>query len=192
MTNRNLSAHHAEAELVKAACQGDEQAQRTIFERFRDRVYSIALYSLGEGGMPEDVLQGVFIKVFQALPTFRFESELGTWIYRIAINECHDHRRRSKMNLVGLESIIGSDAEIDGAPTPDQKQVERERQVKVRKAIFKMSPKLRDVLILRYVEELSYEEIAVVMQLSPGTVASRLNRALLDLERRLKSLKSEV
>lgn len=179
-----------EAELVQAACQGEESAQRAIFERFRDRVYSLAIYSLGDETIAEDILQSVFIKVFQALPAFRFESELGTWIYRIAVNECHDHRRRSRMNLVALESILGSDAEIDAAPGLDVRQVERERGLKVQRAILKMSPKLRDVLILRYVEELSYEEISQTLDLSMGTVASRLNRALVDLERRLRSLQA--
>lgn len=177
----------SEPELVQAACRGEESAQRVIFERFRDRVYSLAIYSLGDETMAEDILQSVFIKVFQALPAFRFESELGTWIYRIAINECHDQRRRARMNLVTLDSIIGSDAEIDATPGLDARQLERERAARVQRAILKMSPKLRDVLVLRYVEELSYEEISQVLDLSMGTVASRLNRALVDLERRLKA-----
>ena len=176
-------------ELVLAARRGERDAFRQLFERYRNRVYNVAYYSLGEPLWAEDVLQIVFLKIFRGLQNFRFESEVGTWIYRITLNECRNQLRRGKSNYVPVEAIMGLANEADSQPLPDVEQMERERRHIVQEAVLNMPVQFRTVLILKYVEDLSYDEIARITDCAPGTVASRLNRALAELERRLRPLR---
>jgi len=178
-----------ERELVVAAQGGDLAAFKEIYDRFRDRVYNLAYYSFGESLAAEDLLQIVFMKVHRALPTFRFESSLATWIYRIALNECLNQNRRRAAQHVPLEAILGSGDEIDARPTPDDKHMRNQRREIIRQAVMELSPKLRAVVVLKYLEGLSYEEVAAVLECAPGTVASRLNRALAQMEARLRPLR---
>jgi RNA polymerase sigma-70 factor (ECF subfamily) len=178
-----------ERELILASQHGDRSAFKEIYERFRDRVYNLAYYSLGEALAAEDALQIVFMKVHQALPGFRFESSLATWIYRIALNECLNQNRRRSAHHVPLESILGSGEEIDTGSAPDDKHARNERREIIQQAVMELSPKLRTVVVLKYLEGLSYSEVAAVLECSPGTVASRLNRALAAMETRLRPLK---
>jgi RNA polymerase sigma-70 factor, ECF subfamily len=178
-----------ERELVVAAQRGDRAAFKEIYDRFRDRVYNLAFYSLGESLAAEDVLQIVFMKIHRGLPGFRFESQLSTWIYRIALNQCLNENRRRVAQHVPLESLLGSGDEIDISSLPDDKQVRNERREIIRQAVMELSPKLRSVIALKYLEGLSYTEVAQVLECSPGTVASRLNRALTQMEARLRPLR---
>jgi len=132
------------------------------------------------------VTQTVFLKVFRGLKGFRFKSSLATWIYRIAHNECLDHHRRRGAPHVPLEAILGTSVEIDRHPIAEDQQARRERQVIIQRALMQLSFKLRTVIVLKYVEGLSYEEMSRVLRCAPGTVASRLNRALAELEERLR------
>jgi RNA polymerase sigma-70 factor (ECF subfamily) len=174
---------------VEAARRGDRNAFKVLYDRYRDRVYNLAFYSLGEALWAEDVLQIVFLKIFRGLSGFRYEAELSTWIYRIAVNECQNQLQRRGRKHVPLEAILGSDEEFDQDDLPDAKQLERERREILRDAVMDLSPKLRSVVVLKYVEGLAYDEIARVLECAPGTVASRLNRALAQLETRLHPLK---
>jgi RNA polymerase sigma-70 factor (ECF subfamily) len=178
-----------ERELVVAAQGGDRAAFKEIYDRFRDRVYNLAYYSLGEALAAEDVLQIVFMKVHRGLPGFRFESQLATWIYRIAFNQCLNENRRRGAQHVPLESLLGSGDEIDISSSLDDKHALSERREIIRQAVMELSPKLRTVVVLKYLEGLSYAEVASVLECSPGTVASRLNRALAAMEARLRPLK---
>lgn len=178
-----------ERELVIAAQRGDRAAFKEIYDRFRDRVYNLAFYSLGESLAAEDVLQIVFMKIHRGLPDFRFESQLATWIYRIALNQCLNENRRRVAQHVPLESLLGSGDEIDVSSLPDDKQAHNERREIIRQAVMELSPKLRSVIALKYLEGLSYDEMAQVLECSPGTVASRLNRALAQMEARLRPLR---
>lgn len=178
-----------EQELVKAAQRNDRSAFRALYERHRDRVYNLAFYSLGEALWAEDVVQIVFIKVYRGLPGFRYEAGLATWIYRITLNECQNQLRRRGARYVPFEAILGSDEELDAGELPDVEHLARERRRIIRDAVMELSPKLRAVVVLKYVEGLSYDEIARVLECAPGTVASRLNRALTELEARLRPLR---
>ena len=169
-----------------AAQKGDSGAARELYRRYRDRVYNLVVYSIGDPLHAQDLLQTVFLKVFRGLPAFRFKSSLATWIYRIAHNECQDHHRRRGVVHVPLEAILGSPEEIDTNPTSDHQHALKERGAIVRQALMQLPFKLREVIALRYVEGLSYEEIGRALQCAPGTVASRLSRALTELEERLR------
>jgi RNA polymerase sigma-70 factor (ECF subfamily) len=175
----------SERELVASVLAGDREAFRALYDAYRDRVYSLASLTLGDAALAEDVLQTVFLSVHKSLPSFRFESSLATWIYRIAVNECSARAKRKSRTYVPLEALLGSGEEIDDTLGPDARVERSEREDIVRRAVLELSPKLRSVVVLKYVEGLSYDEIAAVLGCSTGTVASRLHRALADLERRL-------
>lgn len=189
MNVREMQPDSEERELVDAARREDRGAFKALYERYRDRVYNLAFYSLGEELWAEDVLQIVFLKIYRGLPAFRYEASLSTWIYRIAVNECQNQLQRRGAKHVPLDAILGSDEEFDSAQLPDTEQLERERRQILRDAVMDLSPKLRGVVVLKYAEGLSYDEIARVLECAPGTVASRLNRALAELETRLHPLR---
>ncbi|MBI3651303.1 MAG: RNA polymerase sigma factor [Acidobacteria bacterium] len=179
-----------EHDLIMAAQDGDRTAQRSIYELYRDRVQNLVYYSLGDALFAEDISQVIFLKIFRALPDFRFESALATWIYRIAINECLNQSRRDNAQYVPLDAILGSVEEIAAADWPDRQQERQQRQQIIQQAVLELSPKLRAVVVLKYLEGLSYEEIAAVLDCSTGTVASRLSRALTRLEARLRPFRT--
>ena len=178
-----------EREVVRAAQGGDHAAFKALYERYRGRVYNLAFYSLGDALWAEDVLQIVFMKVYRGLPGFRYDAELATWIYRIALNECQNQLQRRRAQSVPLEAILGKDEELDAGRTPDAEHLAGERRQIIQDAVLELSPKLRAVVVLKYIEGLSYDEIARVIECAPGTVASRLSRALAELEARLHPLR---
>ena len=175
-----------ERELVVAAQGGDAGAFRELYEAYRERIHSFVAYSIGDPTQSQDVFQAVFFKIFRGLRSFRFQSTLSTWIYRIAHNECQDHHRRRSAPHVPLEAILGSGDEIDGRAACDDQHAQQERETIVRRALMQLPFKMREVVILKYVEDLSYEEMSKALGCAPGTVASRLNRALAALEERLR------
>jgi len=175
-----------ERDLVLAARRGEGAAAREIYDRCRDRVWAFLLYAIGDPLQAQDVLQSVFLKAFRGLDGFRFQSSLSTWLLRIAHNECRNHRRQNGVPLLPLEAIIGGRDEIDihrGEAGPEEGW---ERRLVVRRALMRLPLKWREVVALRYLEGLSYSEMSRVLGCAPGTVASRLNRALAKLEEWLR------
>jgi RNA polymerase sigma-70 factor, ECF subfamily len=175
-----------ERDLVLAAQGGDAGAFRELYDAYRDRIHSLIAYSIADPGQTQDILQTVFLKIFRGLGKFRFQSSLSTWIYRIAHNECQDHYRRRSAPHVPLEAILGSGDEIDSRSRSDQQHAQQEREVIIRQALMQLPFKMREVVVLKYVEGLSYDEMSKALGCAPGTVASRLNRALAALEERLR------
>jgi RNA polymerase sigma-70 factor (ECF subfamily) len=178
-----------ERDIVELAQRGDIGAFKWIYDSYRDRVYNLAFYWLGDRVLAEDALQIVFMKVHRAMAGFRFESSFSTWIYRITANECQNQARRSGARFVPLEAILGSAEELDPGPLQDYEQARSQRQEIIKQAIMELPEKLRAVIVLKYIEGLSYEEIASVLGCKTGTVASRMNRALARLESQLKPLR---
>lgn len=177
---------------VIAACQkGDRDAFRLLFENYKDRVFSIAVYSFGgDEAAAGDVTQQTFLKLMTAITQFRGESQFATWLYRLVVNACNDERRRRRRFLSLGESMPASRLEDR---RPQEKHYARvELAGSVRAAINELKPKFRLPILLKYIEGLSYEEIAAVMGCSKGTVASRLNRGHKALARRLVHLRGEV
>ena len=175
-----------ERSLILAAQQGDTTAFKELYERYRDRVYNLIYYTMNREEGAEDILQTVFVKVYKALPCFRLESSFHTWVYRVALNECKNHRRGRKL-FVSLSAFENEENHLKAVSTPFSHQAAEESDQRVRAEVLALSPKLREVVILKYLEELSYEEVATTLGCSIGTVASRLHRALLELEKRLRT-----
>lgn len=181
---------HSDAEIVREARLGDRGAFRLLYDRNRDRVYNLAFYMLGEPLWAEDVLQIVFLKAYKGLAGFRLDAEFGTWLYRIALNECQNQLRGRRAEFVPLESVLGRSEEVDrSGPLPDREHQEQQRSEILRQAVMDLTPRLRAVVVMKYFDGLSYDEIARVLGVSAGTVASRLNRALLKMEERLRPLR---
>src|SRR5215213_9364360 len=95
-----------EDELIRRAQRGDRVAFKALYDRFRDRVYNLIFYSMGDELSSEDVLQIVFIKIYRGLPGFRFEASLATWIYRITLNECLNQQSRRGAQYVPFEALF--------------------------------------------------------------------------------------
>jgi len=177
--------------VISACQQGDREAFRQLFETYKNKVFSIALYSFaGDEAAASDVTQQTFLKLMSSITQFRRESEFTTWLYRMVVNACIDEQRRRKRFLPW-----GETEPVTKAPEkrPQEKHFERvELAGFVQQAISELKPKFRLPILLKYIEDLSYEEIASVMGCSKGTVASRLNRGHQQLARRLAHLRDQV
>ncbi|HEV2885131.1 MAG TPA: sigma-70 family RNA polymerase sigma factor [Pyrinomonadaceae bacterium] len=179
-------------ERVIEACQeGDREAFRLLFETYKDRVFSIAVYSFGgDEAAASDVSQQIFLKLMTAIRQFRGDSAFTTWLYRMVVNACLDERRKRRRFLQFGETMPASKPE-DRRPQ-EKRYAKLELAGYVQAAIEQLSPKLRMPILLKYVEGLSYEEIAEVLNCSKGTVASRLNRGHQNLAKRLSHLRDQV
>ena len=162
-------------ETIDACRRGDRAAFRTVYNAYKDRVFSIALYTLhGNADLAADVTQQVFIKLMDRIASFRGDSQFSTWLYRLVTNACLDAQRRSKSRSLAVDSNV-----LETLPDPAslEKAFARTQTAElVKRAVSALPSKLRLAMLLRYFDELSYEEIAVALNCSRGTVASRLNR----------------
>lgn len=179
-----------DARVIRACQEGDREAFRLLFEAYKDRVFSIACYSLGDEAAADDVTQQIFVKLFTRIGQFRGESEFTTWLYRLVINSCLDERRRQR-RFLPVEKFAPMSKAIY-RKSPDTGYERQEIAGSVREAIGGLKPKMRLPILLKYIEGLSYEEIAEVLGCSKGTVASRLNRAHKALAKRLGHLRGQL
>ena len=193
---------------LEHARNGDLDAFSDLVERYSARVYGVCFSYLGNRQDAEDCAQETFVKAFRALGDYQFLSSFYTWVYRIAANTCMDFRRRQcKHATFSLdEAMETEDSQVywqvpDRGPLPDDLAIQSETRQMIRGGIAQLPDFLREIIVLRDLEGLSYHELASLLNLSEGTVKSRLSRArnqlmlLLkqqeqrDLERRLKNQK---
>ena len=172
-------------DLIQACQRGERDGFRALFEQYKDKVYSVALRFTGDEALAMDIAQDVFLKLFSTIGEFRGDSAFTTWVYRLAVNACLDHKRRAWRLIPIADDLL---AVLRAPGNSLDRMLHSEMRERVRRAIEKLSPELRMVVVLRYTEGLSYEEIAEVLGCATGTVASRLNRAHKVLERRLACL----
>jgi len=181
-----------EARLVERAKAQDEAAFEQIMNLYADRLYSYILRMVGNATDAEDLVQETFLRAYQGLPNFDGRASLGTWLYRIATNLCIDHQRRRARRAPTVSYSAHDDEDGEATewdfpdlqtPNPLDAALNRELEAVVEEAIGKLSPKLKTVLLLYDVEELSYEEIARVLNIPIGTVKSRLNHARTQIQR---------
>ena len=172
----------SQRELVEACQRGERDAFRTLFETYKNKVYSIALRFAGDEASAMDIAQDTFLKLFSSIHDFRGDSAFETWVYRMVVNSCLDRQRKlSRFVPLADEFLATLRASGDALAA----MLRAEMAGRIRAAVDKLSPELRIVVVLRYTEGLAYDQIAEVLGCSPGTVASRLNRAHKALERRL-------
>jgi len=170
--------------LICALRLGTDQAYETLLLRFQQSVYNLALRLLNDPSDASDVTQEVFLKVFRNVGNFRGQSSLKTWIFRIAINEAHNQRRwffRHRHREVGMEDRqedARNQVEVlaDTGQSPFDYVFDQEKQVMIQDALARINPTFWAAVVLRDITDLSYEEIAEVLQISLGTVKSRIMR----------------
>ena len=161
--------------LISRARGGDREAFGALVEQYRDNVYRLAYRMCGNAYDADEAAQEAFVAAWRALPNFRGDAKFSTWLYRLTTNAAIDVMRREKRHKAAGDGEMVEVADDTDSP---QETVERtEQQEAVQKALSTLSEEYREVLLLRYMEELDYAEIAEVLQLPSGTVKSRINRA---------------
>ena len=166
-------------ELARAAAKGDIDAFETLLGLYQNKVYGLALRMCGSEEDAWDVAQEAFLAAWRALPGFRGESGFSTWLYRLTANAAIDCLRREKKRR-GELSIEGGELPLslpDAGPSPQEAAEGGELRAAVNAALARLTDQHRTVLILRELQELSYEEIAGALGLDLGTVKSRISRA---------------
>lgn len=181
--------------LLRKLHERDEKAFREVVELYRDRVYNLSYRMLGNREEAEDVSQEVFITIFKSIDSFRGDSKFSTWLYRIAANHCknrikylarrHDRSQDQYDEDVLRERAAGAVTAPSQMPPPDQHLEGLELERLMQSAIAALDEDQRLLVVLRDVEELSYEEICGITNLPEGTVKSRLHRARVALRKRM-------
>lgn len=188
-------ASRDEEELVQALRQGSEQAYEALITRYQQPVYNLICRLMNDQSDASDVVQEVFLKVFRNLGHFRGQSSLKTWIYRIAVNEAYNHRRWFSRHRKQEVCFDGEDDEdrgyqdvlADNSLSAFDFVLGQETQALIEEALLQVNPSFRAAVVLRDIEDLSYEEIADVLQVSLGTVKSRILRGRESLRKILAS-----
>lgn len=181
-----------EKKLIERLQRRDEAAFNEFVRLFQGRVFTIAVRMLGDRGEAEDVAQEVFVAIFKAMHTFRGESKLSTWVLRIATNHTRNRLkylgRRARGAHDELEALSDrTDLQDTIASTstirrPDTLSEEKALKSLVEQALERLDPEQREIIVLRDVEDLAYDEIQAITGLAEGTVKSRLHRARLALK----------
>lgn len=185
-----------DGELVARFLDGDRSAFEALAVRHQDRVYGFCVRLLGSTSLAEEAAQEVLIKVFKNLHRFRGESKFTTWLYRVTLNHCRNvqayRARRYSKRHDSLDATVEDDEGstrrrelADDAPDAEDELLKNERLVLMKSELARLDPIWKEILVLRDVEGLSYEEIGEMLELAPGTVKSRIHRARKELKVRL-------
>jgi RNA polymerase sigma-70 factor (ECF subfamily) len=181
--SRESAAGTSDVESLVPACRGgDRAAFARLFDSCKDRVYALAVHLSGDPFEAADVTQEVFLKLLTRIGQYRSDARFTTWLHRIVVNTWRD-RHKQRRRLVSLEHADAAGCGL--VPGQERSLAQAEQRRRVRRALARVREEFREVLVLRYVSELSYDEIAAICGISAGTVASRLNRGLRDLGRAL-------
>ncbi len=176
--------------LIDRVLEGDHEAFAELVRLHETQVYNLCLRMSGNPEDARDLSQEAFLKAWRGLRFYQFESAFSTWLYRLTSNVCIDflrsRKRRPSVSLtVDEEEPVEMEVE-DSSPTPEEQVLHREQKYAVAKAMEQLEDEFRQVLTLRVIHDLPYEEIAEIMDLKVGTVKSRLARARMKLKKLLE------
>ncbi|MCZ7605765.1 MAG: sigma-70 family RNA polymerase sigma factor [Planctomycetota bacterium] len=189
-------AHDKDAELalIARARKGDGDAYGQLVQANQDRIYASVLRQVRDEHKAMDITQEAFIQAYRAIDTYEDRARFSTWMYRIAMNLITSHYRHERAQKRG-GSQTETSLNIEGMPepgadqrTPDDAVAAADLGVLVRAAIDELDDEYRDVVVMRDLQDLSYEEIAETLKIAPGTVRSRLHRGREKLREKLKHL----
>ena len=189
--------------LVRRCIAGDAAAWEEIVQKYHRRIYNICYRFTGSGTDADDLAQEVFIKMYRTLNTYDVErGAFMTWVTTVTRNLLVDHFRKTRQDRV-TDSLDGTPSEHEDAlplgdripdkgPSPDTKVQSREAKEAVQEALQRLSPELREAVILRDLQDMDYKEIATVLRVPEGTVKSRINRGRAELARLLQRTYRQV
>jgi len=184
----------ADEELVLRFNNGDREAFSELVRRYQHRVYGMCLRWMGDRQIAAEVAQDVFLALFKALSGFRGDARLSTWIYRVTVNHCKNRdlyrRRRGHGRHESVDGLVDDEAApakqfASDGPDTDAHARQMEARDALQAGLDALDEEQRRIIVLRDIEDLSYEEIAQILDLPKGTVKSRLHRARNELARRL-------
>ncbi|MEB3198338.1 MAG: sigma-70 family RNA polymerase sigma factor [Candidatus Sericytochromatia bacterium] len=190
-----------ESTLLPRARAGDGKAMEALFRRHQAAIHQLVYRMLHGAPETEDLVQDVFLKAFRGLPDFKGQSSFKTWLYQIATHHCLNHLARAERRFV--HESLETPAEDPSAtplgerlpassPGPEEAVAQAELRSRIEAAIAQLAPDYRAVLVLRDIQDLSYEEIAETLGLQLGTVKSRLARARKQVQAWLGDLRDET
>ncbi len=187
-----VEAESSDRVLVRRLCAAENAAYVELLQRFEHPIYNLVCRLTDHPEDGADVTQEVFLKVFRSIGSFRGQSSLKTWIYRIAVNESKNHRRsflrhrKQEVHLEPNEDSLGiAEWVADPGPSPFEIALDHEAEQLIELALSEMNPSFRAALVLRDIEGLAYDEIAEILEISLGTVKSRIVRGREALKERL-------
>ena len=179
-------------ELVRRCLRGEDSAWAALLQTHSRRIYNLCYRFTGRTSESEDLTQEVFIKIFQTLKSFdAAQGTFVTWLHRVARNHLVDHYRRTRKDRItsSIDAELGGLEDKPGATIEPVAHVEhREQKERLQRGLEKLSPDLREAVVLRDLQDLDYAEIAQVLAVPEGTVKSRINRGRLELARVLKRM----
>ena len=166
-------------QLIRLSLEGDQGAFGVLVTKYKVKVFNLAYSLTHNRETADDLTQEVFLKAYMSLSSFKFKSGFGTWLYRITVNHAHDFLRKEKKvkTVPFLDERKNEQTETDPLDRRVQADIARERQLLVRRTLRSLPEKHRTILTLRDIQGISYEEIAKILRIAPGTVDSRLHRA---------------
>jgi len=191
--NRPRGRDESDEQLMLNAGQGDRNAFDELVRRYSSRMVNVAYQVLGDRELAEDVAQETFLRAYKSAARYRQISKFSTWLYTIALNLCRNELRRRKFKTYSLEGMAERDEDSkirvdipDEKTQPDLDMERKEAGTLVRQAVEKLPEKFKAPLVLRDIQELTYEEISEILNLPEGTVKSRINRGRMRVKEILK------
>jgi RNA polymerase sigma-70 factor (ECF subfamily) len=176
--------------LIERCLQGDQRAWDLIVRQYRRKVFNVAYKFVGRYDEAEDLTQDIFLKVFRSLDTFDRRANFQTWLISVSRNLCIDHYRslRKERETISRDVSAGDLSPVAPGEGPVAALEHRDRVARLRQALLALPPTLRSAIVMRDIQELSYQEIARRLHLPEGTVKSRINRARAELARQITTL----
>ena len=181
-----------DSELITECLQGRTDSFGQLVTRYQERLFGTLVTMLGSVEDARDVAQEAFVQAYQKLDSFRGQSAFYSWLFRIALNSSVDHHRRQRRPTVSIDAAREqtgaepTDLHPDTSPSFSIERTERQKLVQL--ALSKLSPEYRQVLILKEMEDMKYEEIAAAVKIPVGTVRSRIHRGRAELKDILEQL----
>lgn len=183
----------SDLKLIRQCKRGEEPAFAKLLARYRGAIYNLCYRMTRHPEDARDLAQEIFIKVFSLLDRYDESFAFSSWLFRIATNHCIDYLRRNRLRFLSLEGIVGPDGDEielqlpDSGPQPDTVLQRKEALLRLSEVIGELPPHYRIITLLRHDQQLSYEEIAEILELPLGTVKARIHRARNLVQRMLKA-----
>jgi len=166
-----------EEEIIHSILNGNHDDFRILYERYKDKIYNLARTMLGKSELAEEAVQDTFVKAYISLESFRMQSTFFTWIYRIAINRCRDIIKKNRRNghAIPIDDYKTSDSLIEYSTEGSSEDI--------RFLILQLKPRFREVIIMRFIDEMSYSDMKKITKIPEGLLRVRVSRAIKQLKK---------